>query len=221
METNVFLKKFIDSNGKVDYKELQENSLLIEKISEIESKNLADCSSRDEELVFWLNAYNLLVLKGVLEKLKKNPNWNGTKTYLTRVSFFVLKKFTVANTKISLYNLENKILRKKFKDPRIHFVLNCASSSCPVIPSSLFEIDTLEQTLDNYTKIFINDSSNVNIIASTNQLKLNPIFKWYKKDFDNQGGILNFIKKYHENFPTAMNNPRISFLRYNWSLNSQ
>ena len=89
-----------------------------------------------------------------------------------------------------------KILRKKFKDPRIHFAINCASKSCPVLPGKLFDEETLEETLEFLTRNFINDDQHVyfdSIDKTTGILYLNPIFKWYKKDFPD--GIVNFSQK--------------------------
>lgn len=220
IESNIFLKKFINQEGKVDYTNLHKSALINEKIKEIETIDLDSFSSKDEELAFWLNTYNLLVLKGVLKKLAKNQSWKGTTTIFSRFRFFALQKFTVGNKRISLYSIENKILRSKFKDPRIHFVLNCASTSCPFLPSLLFEEETLDFVLDKFTENFINDNNNVSINEKNNSITLNKIFKWYKSDFNNQDGILQFIKKYRKDFPQLLN-PTIFYSQYNWALNKQ
>jgi hypothetical protein len=212
-ELNVYLKKYIDQNGKVDYQKLKESVLLISEIEKI-------TSSKEKNLTYWLNVYNLLVIKGVLEKLKNDPHWSGTKSFLSRLNFFALKKFKIDGKKLSLYQIENKIIRKEFKEPRIHFALNCASTSCPILPNTLFQDDTIDVVLDNLTKDFINNESNVKFNLSENSVTLNPIFKWYKNDFDSLG-ILAFLKKYHWNFPKSLENPKILFSKYDWSLNSQ
>ncbi len=219
-ESNVFLKKFIDQEGKVDYAKIQKNNLLYDKINEIENKNLESFSSKEQELAFWLNTYNLLVLKGVLHKLYKNPSWNGTTNFFSRLLFFVVQKFKVGNKKLSLYTIENKILRAKFKDPRIHFAINCASSSCPVLPSLLFTQENVNQVLDQVTENFINNNKNVSIDEQNNIVSVNTIFKWYQDDFREQGGILQFIEKYRHFFPN-LSNPKLLFFKYDWTLNKQ
>ncbi|MFX0052077.1 MAG: DUF547 domain-containing protein, partial [Candidatus Hermodarchaeota archaeon] len=169
------------------------------------------------------NAYNLLVLKGVYHEVKKNPSWNGNKSLWSRIKFFYLRKFNVAGKKLNLYNIENKILRREFKDPRIHFAINCASRSCPVLPRRLFETETLESHLEDLTRIFINDENHVKYNEETNILYVNQIFKWYSKDFLEHGGVKEFILRYldrpidHEKFSDA----KIIYFDYDWSLNSQ
>ena len=221
VESNSFLKSYINKDGKVNYDKLKENEILFQKIGEIENKNLQNFSSKTEEFVFWLNAYNLLVIKGVIEEFKKNSSWNGTKSYLSRIKFFVIKKFDIGNQKFSLYYIENKILRKKFKDPRIHFAINCASTSCPIIPSTLFVKESIDDVLDTLTSNFINNENNIRINPISKEITLNPIFKWYKEDFQDTGGIISFIKKYHTNFPINLEKPKLSFSKYDWSLNNQ
>ena len=205
----------------MNYKKLKDNNDLILAFENIRTKNLCEFKSKRDKFAFWINTYNLLVFQGVLKKLEKNSSWIGTTSFISRVLFFVIQKFQIGSKKLSLYTIENKILREEFKDPRIHFVLNCASSSCPIIPSSLFTEESLENTLDNYTKNFINDENNVKFDTNSKYLYVSPIFKWYKNDFKNQGGIIPFIKKFHKNFPKLDNNPIIVFYDYNWSLNNK
>ena len=214
------LKQWINNEGLVDYKAIKEESWL-----QIQIKNLrtADLSiySTNEELAFWLNAYNLLTLKGVLIELKKNPNWKGNISYFSKIKFFYLRRFEVAGRKINLYNLENKILRKKFQDPRIHFAINCASKSCPTLPGSLFRSENLDEYLTELTYSFINDPNHVYYDSTTRTLHLNPIFEWYRKDFDINGGTLAFISKYLETTKELPKNPTLKFLKYDWRINSQ
>ncbi len=220
MSNSAFLKQWINNEGLVDYSAINESSWLQIEIENLKKVDLSNFS-RNEELAFWLNAYNLLTLKGVLVELKKNPNWNGNTSYFSKVKFFYLRRFEVAGKKINLYNLENKILRKQFRDPRIHFAINCASKSCPMLPRSLFQSANLDEYLEDLTYSFINDPDHVRYDSTTQILYLNPIFKWYSKDFDFNGGIIAFISNYFENNKELPNNTTIKFLKYDWSINSQ
>jgi hypothetical protein len=160
-------------------------------------------------------------LKGVLIELDKNPNWQGNISWLSKIHFFYLRRFKIANRKINLYNLENKVLRKQFKDPRIHFAINCASASCPYLPGRLFQVEILETYLEELTSVFINDSNNVAVNPEKKEIMLNRIFKWYKDDFASDGGILAFIERYHKNISESLENYRIEYFKYDWSLNKQ
>lgn len=130
--------------------------------------------------------------------------------------FFILRRHKIANQRISLYNLENRILRKQFQEPRIHFAINCASTSCPYLPERLFDAENLEEYLETLTHSFINDQGGVQIENDT--LYLSKIFKWYAKDFGDKTALLAFISKYWEG-ESLPDNPKIEYLTYDWSLN--
>ena len=84
---------------------------------------------------------------------------------------------------MSLLVVENKKIREQYKDPRIHFVLNCASESCPIARPGLPIGDDLEQLLTEATADFINDTMNVFVDHDAETIYLSKIFKWYEEDF--------------------------------------
>ena len=215
-----FLKQWLNSEGLVDYKSIKDNPWLQEQLKLSRTADLSKFTW-EEKFAFWLNAYNLLTLNGVLIELEKNPKWKGNTNYLKKIKFFYLRRFKVAGKKLNLYNLENKILRNKFQDPRIHFAINCASKSCPILPGKLFQAENLSEYLENLTYSFINDPSHVHYDSKTQTLYLNPIFKWYKKDFDSKGGIRTFISKYLSIDKESLLNASIKYLIYDWTINSQ
>ncbi len=124
------LKKWVDSNGRVDYQSIKNDAWFQEHITTIKNTDLSNYNY-NEEFAFWLNTYNLLTIEGICIELKRKSNWKGNLTLLSKLKFFILRKFKVGNRKLILNYIEHKILRKKFKDPRIHFVINCGSASCP------------------------------------------------------------------------------------------
>ncbi|OLS18841.1 MAG: hypothetical protein HeimC2_43740 [Candidatus Heimdallarchaeota archaeon LC_2] len=203
-------------DGKVNYSLLKNDLWLKKNLEKMKNTNVKELTY-SEEFAFWLNAYNLLTLQAVCKELEKNPNWKGNLSYFSRIRFFALRRHSIGSKKISLYTLENKILRKKFKDPRIHFAINCASISCPFLPGKLFEADSLETYLEDLTYQFINDQNSV--ILNEDTLSLNQIFKWYKKDFKEGGGLITFINKYWKGSKIP-NNIRIEYLKYDWHINS-
>ncbi|MHA2330242.1 MAG: DUF547 domain-containing protein, partial [Candidatus Hodarchaeales archaeon] len=104
------LKDYLDQNGLVNYKALKDDLWLRTAIQRIENEDLSKLNHA-EEFAFWLNAYNIITLKAVYQELEKNPFWKGNTTYWKRVKFFFLKKHIIGQKKISLYTLENKIIR--------------------------------------------------------------------------------------------------------------
>ncbi|MHA2250060.1 MAG: DUF547 domain-containing protein [Candidatus Kariarchaeaceae archaeon] len=211
------LQKYIE-NGRVDYSKLKNDPWLNENIKKIQTTDISSLNI-DEQFAFWLNAYNLLTIKSVCNELENNPAWKGNMSLIAKLRFFILRKHEVAYRKLSLYHIENKILRKEFKDPRIHFALNCASTSCPFLPGQLFQASNLDEYLDNLTFNFFNQQIGIDIENST--IFLSKIFKWYKKDFDKSGGVLSFIKKYWRGKTPIPANPTIKYVEYDWGINAQ
>ncbi|UCG01483.1 MAG: DUF547 domain-containing protein [Candidatus Heimdallarchaeota archaeon] len=218
------LKPYIDSNGLVNYEKLKKDEWLIDQVQHLKTADLHNMN-QNEEFAFWLNAYNILTIKGVYIELERNPNWKGNLSLFNKIRFFFLRRFNVAGKKINLRNLENKILRKRFKDPRIHFAINCASKSCPNLPKRLFDPETLDKFLDSLTLSFINDKDHVFLDTEKDILYLNPIFKWYTKDFEIQGGVKGFILKYLQDAEKSIietyKKARIKYIKYDWSINAQ
>lgn len=108
------------------------------------------------------------------------------------------KKFiTLDQKKVSLDYIEHTILRPVFKDPRVHFAVNCASKSCPPLLSKPYRGKTLDDQLEAATRDFINDPRQNHIRGDT--LYISKIFKWFSEDFDNDP--VSFIMSYaSENF---------------------
>ncbi|MFX1421534.1 MAG: DUF547 domain-containing protein [Promethearchaeota archaeon] len=215
------LQPYIDRNGLVDYNRLKDDEWLRDQINYIKLVNIENMS-HDEEFAFWLNAYNILTLKGVCMELDLDPHWKGNVSYWSKVRFFFLRRFNVAGRKMNLWFLENKILRGRFKDPRIHFAINCASKSCPNLPERVFAPKDLDRYLNMLSINFINDKDHVFLNEEEKILYLNPIFKWYKKDFKAHGGVKKFISKYwQQSEESIFETFQIKYLEYDWSINSQ
>jgi len=183
---NSTLMRFVDSEGKVDYSSLDEVETVENYVRSLETFDPEDLKTRNEKLAFWINTYNMLTIYGVVSQLKKNADFakKGNKSILQRFRFFWWKKYKIGGRKYSLYQIENKILRKKLYEPRIHFALNCASQSCPLLKDGLYSAENLDQELDMAATLFIRSSEGARLDRKNKILYLSPIFKWYKKDFE-------------------------------------
>ena len=129
------LNKYVDSDGLVDYQSIIDSPYNINEYLNF-IKNVSPQShpglfpSKNDKLAYWINAYNALVIKLMIE----NPETN-----ILEISFghlIWLTKFDVGFKKTSLYEIEHKILRKL--DPRIHFAISCGSKSCPPLGQRIF-----------------------------------------------------------------------------------
>ena len=100
-----------------------------------------------------------------------------------RAGFFFLQRVEVGGRRLSLYTLENRIVRARFDEPRIHFALNCASVGCPSLPPEAFVPERLEQQLARETARFLSEERNVAVDLDARIVRLSSIFDWYDVDF--------------------------------------
>ncbi len=200
------LKKYVAS-GIVNYKAWKKDmNGLNEYLKNISTAQNIDKWSNEEKLAFWINTYNASTVKLVLDNypVKSIKDINNGKPWD--------KKFIqIGSTSYSLNDIENEIIRKKFSEPRIHFAVNCAAKSCPILVNKAFTKDNLNSLLESNAKSFINGPQNS---VSKDKLEISHIFDWYGVDFDN---VITFISKYAQVKPNS--NAKISFKTYNWALN--
>jgi len=224
---NSLLKQHVDSEGKVDYISIEKAKTVKDYVRWLESFDPENLKTKNEKLAFWINAYNMLTIYGVCSQLRKNPDFakKGNKSFFQRLRFFWWTKYKIGAKKYSLYQIENKILRKQFSEPRIHFALNCASQSCPLLKDDLYSAENLDQELDMAVTLFIRSAKGVWIDRKNRILHLSNIFKWYKKDFEkSSGSIVEFVKKYlgeedRRFIEDHLSEIKTSYQEYNWGLN--
>ena len=108
----------------------------------------------------------------------------------------------------------------RFTEPRIHFAVNCASKSCPVLISEAYEGATLDQQLENSTREFLENKEHNCLVSDT--LYVSSIFKWYKEDFNDDP--LSFFLAHtsgelQQSLHSKKDQIRVKYLDYDWSLN--
>ncbi len=209
------LQKYVVKTG-VRYAAWQANKTdrrvldaIVSKIAEADLTGL----SRDEKLAFYLNAYNAWILKTMLDHYPVKS--------IKDTMYFVFRRdiITVAGKKTNFHALENQVIRKQFKESRIHFALNCASASCPPLHHRAFTAKSLDETLTKLTKEFItNNSLGLRWQKGAGKVHVSKIFDWYKDDFKREAGsIMAYLVKYRGTpFPA---NTKLKFQDYDWSIN--
>lgn len=204
-------------NGLVDYA-----SLKAEDEADLDEylQSLADAkgfAGPDDELAFWLNAYNAGVIKGILDRY---PN---VKSVMDIKGFFDDKRWMAAGRLRSLNEIENEIVRPRFEDPRIHFILVCAAQSCPPLPNRAMNGPTLQSQLDRAAKDAISSTKYVQVDPEAKVLRLTRIMSWYRKDFEDDAGSLQaYVLKYIEDPAKSQlrgANYTVQFMDYDWALN--
>ena len=175
--------------------------------------------ARPEQLAFWINLYNAVTVKVVLD--------NYPIASIREVdSFFRLggpwneKRVTVEGEKLSLDDIEHRIIRPIWRDARVHYVLNCAAKGCPNLAAVAFTSANTEALLDAGALAYINDGRGVRL--RDGDLYVSSIFKWYREDFGgSDAGILAHLKKYARPGLRARLAAvkRIKGYSYDWGLN--
>jgi hypothetical protein len=207
-------------NGLVDYNGFKRDEAELDQYLKVLENTDPKGLSRDGQFAFYVNAYNAWTIKLVLgaypglESIKdigglfKSP-W---KKKICRIDGDV----------ISLDHIEHEILRPRFKDPRVHFAINCASVSCPPLRAEPYEGRILNQQLDEMAASYINDS-NQNRLEG-NILYASAIFDWFGEDFNED--VPGFFLKYagvnlKKRLEANRENIKIKYLDYDWSLNGK
>lgn len=208
--SDAFFKTYV-KDGKVNYKAIKKNTAELDKILASTNSITVDKSDANTYQAFWINIYNLSVIKGIV---KNYP----VKSPLDIKGFFDKTKHNVGGKKITLNDIEHKLLRGQFNsDPRFHFVLVCAGLGCPPIIAEAYMPNTLDKQLDRQTKIALNNDDFIKVNAKKKRVQLSEIMKWYKEDFKQNGNEIDFINKYREEKIAAKS--KISYYPYNWKLN--
>jgi hypothetical protein len=193
----------------------------IDLIGRVSPENHSDLfSSRETARRFWINAYNALVIDAVLDYWPldsvKDIKVSLTSRIIPGKGLFYDREVVVAGERMNLLDLEEKIL-ETFSDPRLHFALNCASDSCPVIRAS----DWSEAELDQAAREFVNNPENVEVLGE--RLYVSRIFKWYRDEFpdDLAGYLARFANEPLKSDLTAASaaDYPVRYQAYDWSLN--
>ncbi len=217
-------------NGQINYESIKlDDDLLKASVKGIEmvSQEEFDSLSKNELMSFWINAYNIGVVKTIVEHypIKKGFGLNAVRYPANSIQqidqVWDRPVLTILGKNLSLNDIENKILRPQFNDPRIHFAIVCASIGCPSIRSEAFTAENLDKQLLEQIQLFLSDPNKVRYDTQKNILFLSPIFKWFMEDFDQSGGVIAFVMKYKINglFDVMTEKTKIQWLGYDWSLN--
>lgn len=211
---DTLLSTYITDNGMVKYKELKANADHMKVLNDyVAAIAAADVSKmdKDTQLAFYINAYNAHTLKAVLDRYP-------LESVMKVDGFFKKIKHKVAGEEITLDTLENVKIRGQFKEPRIHFVVNCASASCPKLRRDAVTKANMDALMTDSAKKYIAEQTKV----SGKTITTSQIFEWFAGDFKaTDGTVKAFLVKYSDGDLKKQleGGETIKFSTYGWDLN--
>ena len=167
--------------------------VLKEYISALSNIPISDYN-REEQLPYWINLYNAVTVDVVLDEYPVS-SIRKIKNGIFSFGPWGQKRLVIEGRKVSLDDIEHRILRPLWKDPRIHYAVNCASIGCPNLRQSAFTKTTVESDLTEAATEFINHPRAARVVAG--QLVVSSIYKWFKLDFGGSDiGVIKHLRQY-------------------------
>ena len=213
------------SGAKVDYTGIKKSpaklNSYLDSLANVRKSDYENWST-DEKMAFLINLYNAATIKLIID----NQPLESIKDIGSIVNGPWKQEVVRLWGKIdTLDHVEHDLLRPKFKDPRVHFAVNCASIGCPDILNEAFQASKLDAQLDKQTRAFLADSSRNRLDAKNKTLYLSSIFDWFKEDFvKKSGSVEKFVAPYFNDKDRAViqrGGLKIKYTEYDWSLNGK
>ncbi len=240
------LERYVNNRGLVDYRALKNNRGNLDMFVGTLASFTRDAYSRmdtEEQIAFWINAYNGLTLRLIVDHYPIQPGLFRRFIYpdnsIRQIpGAWDTKTFAVMGEAMTLDHIEHEILRRHFYEPRIHFALVCASLGCAELARKPYRGNSLDSILDAQTRVFLANPDKFRIDRASDAVYLSRYFDWYGEDFikgylPNAGfagfgkaeqASLSFIAGYLSEEQAEYlrtGNYRIEYLDYDWSLNEQ
>ncbi|GJM35999.1 MAG: DUF547 domain-containing protein [Saprospiraceae bacterium] len=216
---DTLLQEHVNEAGWVDYEGFIKDSVRMNKYLTLMGNNHPNDKnwSENEQKAYWINAYNAYTVKLIMD----NYPVASIKDIKNGIPFvntvWDIKFINIEDRTYDLNNIEHGILRPRYKDPRIHFAVNCASFSCPKLQNKAYVANKLEEQLDEAAREFLAEESRNKL--TKDKIQLSKLFTWYKGDFTEKTSVIGFINQYA---PIQVNeNATIEYLDYDWNLNKQ
>ena len=221
------LARVVTPDGKVDYEALAARRDLLDDFVALLASASPDTAPRrfpseDHALAYWINAYNAFVLHAVMEEYPIRSVWK-----VKDGQFFDRRRHDAGGRVVSLNDIEHRILRARFAEPRIHFAINCASNGCPPMRPQAYEAGGLRDTLDAATRQFLASEWNCRVDAERRRISVSRLFRMYAEDFAGdvdsteayRQGVLAFVAQHTGVSPVELGEYEVVYNVYDWGLN--
>lgn len=240
------LDRYVNHDGLVDYQGLKHDRERLDSfvvtLGSL-SPQVYDQWSKQRKIAFWINAYNALTLKAIVDHYPIRPSFFRSLVYPENsirqiAGVWDQLRFRVMGEMLTLDEIEHQILRKRFYEPRIHAALVCAAMGCPPLRREAFIGEGLDDQLEEQSRRFLSSPGGLRIDRTANQVYISSIFQWYGRDFvkgyggsanfekfgEIEGAVLNFISRHLSSSDREFligGGYSVRHLDYDWSLNEQ
>lgn len=214
---DTLLRRHVHPGGLVDYNALADDVLMLDGYIEALANIELPALSRNEKLALFINAYNAFTLRLIIDSLPV-----ASVRDIPARDRWVARRWRIGRHTLSLHEIENRWLRARFIEPRVHFALNCASIGCPPLRARAYTGPSIAQELEAQSQAVHRDRRWAHFDGTT--LYLSKIYLWYRHDFrQDAGGPVFFASQYLPELADALaigKPPRIRWLPYDWKLNT-
>ena len=225
---STLLRKYYDPAHGMDYAGLKarDAATLQALRQQLGRVNVAALTPK-QQLAYWINVYNVNVVATIVEKYPVESIRDISTDLVIRLNVFKKERVPFGGELLSLDDVENKKIREAFKDPRIHFAINCAARSCPPIRTEAFTGAKVDAQLDDQVRRFLAGPLGARFGRKGDELivHLTKIMDWFGDDFEKWGGgRLAFVRRYvtpdkQRLITSAGSNVEIEYDDYDWALN--
>lgn len=226
------LERYVDDAGLVDYRGLAQDRAAFDRYLKRVRRVSPETHPQlfpdgDHEFAYYLNAYNALTFDGVLDRGPEEESvWSGL---ISGYNFFTRMKIVVGGEETNLSDLENEVIRKRFRDARLHAALNCASIGCPRLPRDPFLAEGLDEQLDAAMREFANTSRHVSVDREGRRVTMNKIFDWFREDFiadekrlgNDSPNLIDYLNRFRSAEDRIPRDYRVEFAPYDKGINKQ
>lgn len=177
-----YLRIGADGAHRVAYAEVtpEDRSELDGYIDALAAVPLAE-HRREEQLAYWINLYNALVVRLVLEHYPIASILDVEGRPGGREGPWDLELVTIDGTALSLHDIRHRILRPIWRDPRLHYALSCGAVGCPSLKPEPYRGERIDKQLTKAAMAYINDPRCIQV--DEDRLMVSSIYRWYKEDF--------------------------------------
>lgn len=246
-ELDTTLEEFVSADALVNYEGLKKNNKsltnFLEKVKTLSAESFAEWNKK-QQIVFWINTYNALILKSVINNYPIQSSFLRSLVYPKNSvqqieGVFSKTTHVVMGSEVTLDKIEHDILREKFKEPRIHIALVCAAMGCPPLRRESYRAEKLDEQYNDQAKRYLQKYKNYRLDPVSRNIAVPKIFKWFIEDFSTysahegggyiagdsaEKGVMGYIYNHlppKDQLALARGNYTLSFLDYDWTLNDQ